>query len=164
MGSLLTGPVVLWLPIVVSAVIVFVASSIIHMGPFWHRRDYPQMPREAEALEALRPLAIPPGDYMVPRPRDMKEYRSAPFIEKLRAGPVAVLTVWPNGPASMARSLVLWFVYLLVVGVLVAAVSGYALPAGATYPVVFRLRPRSPSPATVSLCCRCRSGTGARGC
>jgi len=52
----------LWLPIVLSAVIVFMASSVIHMGPFWHRRDFPKMPRETEVLDALRPLAIPPGD------------------------------------------------------------------------------------------------------
>jgi len=49
----------LWLPILVSAVIVFVASSVIHMGPFWHRGDFAPMPRESEVLGALRPLAIP---------------------------------------------------------------------------------------------------------
>ena len=58
----------LWLPILLSAVIVFVMSSIIHMLSPWHRSDYPKMPREEEVRDALRPLAIPPGDYMVPRP------------------------------------------------------------------------------------------------
>jgi hypothetical protein len=65
----------LWLPILVSAVIVFVASSVIHMGPFWHRSDFPQMPRESEVLAALRPLAIPPGDYFIPRASGMQEMR-----------------------------------------------------------------------------------------
>jgi hypothetical protein len=139
MGSLLSGPALLWLPILVSAVIVYAASSLIHMGPFWHRGDYPPMPREEEAQAALRPLAIPPGDYMLPRAGDMKTYKTAQFTEKLRAGPVAILTVLPNGPFSMGRSLGQWFVYLLVVGVLVAAVTGYALPAGAGYPTVFKL-------------------------
>jgi hypothetical protein len=139
MDSLLTGPATLWLPILLSAVIVFVASSVIHMGPFWHRSDYPPMPREAEALAALRPLAIPPGDYTVPRAPDMKAYRTPEFTEKLRQGPVALVTVMPNGPISMGRSLGLWFVYLVVVGVLVAAVTGYALPSGSSYPRVFKL-------------------------
>ena len=30
----------LWLPIVLAAVIVFVASSVIHMAPLWHKNDY----------------------------------------------------------------------------------------------------------------------------
>jgi hypothetical protein len=130
---------VLWLPILLSAVIVFVASSVVHMGPFWHRGDYPAMPREAEVQAALRPLGIPPGDYMLPRAGNMKTYKTPEFTQKLQAGPVAILTVLPNGPFSMGRNLALWFVYLLVVGALVAAVAGIALPAGAPYPVVFRL-------------------------
>ena len=52
----------LWLPILLSAVIVFIASSIIHMGPFWHRGDYPKLPNEDGVLNALRPFAIPPGN------------------------------------------------------------------------------------------------------
>jgi hypothetical protein len=139
MSGALVGLATLWLPIVLSAVIVFLASSIIHMGPFWHRNDYPRMPREEEALSALRPLAIPPGDYMLPRAGSMKVYKSPAFIEKLRAGPVAILTVMPNGPLGMGRNLLQWFVFLLVLGVFVALVSGYALPPGTPYPRVFRL-------------------------
>ena len=63
----MTPVTALWLPILLSAVIVFVMSSIIHMASPWHKSDYPKMPREDEAMDALRPLAIPPGDYMVPR-------------------------------------------------------------------------------------------------
>lgn len=139
MGALTAGPATLWLPSLVSAVIVFVASSVIHMGPFWHRSDYPAVPRESEAQAALRPLAIAPGDYMLPRAPDMKAYKTPEFAEKLRSGPVALLTVLPNGPMSTGRSLAQWFVLLLVVGVLVGCVAGRALPAGASYPEVFRL-------------------------
>ena len=34
----------LWLPILLSAVIVFIASSIIHMAPLWHRNELPAPP------------------------------------------------------------------------------------------------------------------------
>jgi len=129
----------LWLPILVSAVIVFLASSVIHMGPLWHRNDYPKMPREAEVLEALRPLAIPPGDYFIPRAGGMKEYRSDEFREKLRRGPVAVLTVMPSGPITMNRSLVQWFLFLIVVEIFVALVSCRTLPFGTPYPRVFKV-------------------------
>ena len=56
------------IPILLSAVLVFVASSIIHMLLPWHHNDYPKLPNEDGVRDALRPLAIPPGDYMVPRP------------------------------------------------------------------------------------------------
>ena len=72
----------LWLPILLSAVIVFVASTVIHMGPFWHRGDFPPLPRESEVLSALRPFAIPPGDYFIPRVGGMEEMRSAEFKDK----------------------------------------------------------------------------------
>ncbi len=128
----------LWLPIVVSAAIVFVMSSIIHMASPWHKNDYPKMPREDEVTDALRPLAIPPGDYMVPRARSTEEMRSAEFAEKLRKGPVMILTMLPNGPFSMGRNLGLWFVYLVLVGFFAAYVAGRALPVGAEYMPVFR--------------------------
>jgi hypothetical protein len=135
---LMTGLHVLWLPILLSSVIVFVVSSLIHMVLPWHKSDYPKMPNEDKAMEALRPLAIPPGDYMVPRPSSREEMRSPDFLEKLNKGPVMVLTVMPNGPWSMGRNLILWFFYLVVVSLFSAYVAGRALPAGATFLHVFR--------------------------
>jgi hypothetical protein len=129
----------LWLPILLSAVIVFIASSVIHMTPLWHKSDFPQMPREAEALSALRPLAIPPGDYFIPRAAGMKDMRSPEFKEKLERGPVAVLTVMPNGMISMNRSLAQWFVFLIVVGIFSAYIAGRTLPPGTPYLRVFQI-------------------------
>ncbi|HLY53084.1 MAG TPA: hypothetical protein VKQ31_08755, partial [Steroidobacteraceae bacterium] len=99
----------LCLPIVVSAVIVFVVSSVIHMAPLWHRNDFPAMPRESEVLQALRPFAIPPGDYFIPRPGSRDEMRSREFQEKVTQGPVALMTVMPNGMFRMGSKLVQWF-------------------------------------------------------
>ncbi len=134
----MTGLNLLWLPIVVSAVFVFIASSIIHMALPWHKNDYPKMPREDEVLDALRPFAIPPGDYMVPRPARREDLKSPEFQEKLKKGPVMVVSVWPNGMMNMGRNLALWFVYLLVVGLFSAYIAGRALPPGTVYLQVFR--------------------------
>ena len=128
----------LWLPILLSAVFVYVASSLIHMLTPWHKSDYPKVPNEDKIMEALRPLSIPPGDYMIPRPSSMKDMRSPEFAEKRAKGPVLVMTVMPNGPVSMSSNLILWFVYSLIVGVFAAYVAGHALPVGAPYPSVFR--------------------------
>ena len=57
----MTSLTMLWLPILLSAVIVFVVSSLIHMASPWHKNDYPQVPNEDQVRNALRPLAIPPG-------------------------------------------------------------------------------------------------------
>jgi len=128
----------LWLPILLSSVIVFVASSVIHMALPWHKSDYPKVPNEDKVMDALRPLAIPPGDYMIPRPSKMQEMRSPEFIEKMNKGPVMIVTVLPNGPARMGRNLVLWFIYLAIVSLFAAYVAGRALPSGAEYLSVFR--------------------------
>ena len=135
----MTGLSALWLPILLSAVIVFVASSIIHMLLPWHKSEYPKVPDEDRARDALRPLAIPPGDYMIPRCETSQEMRSPEFAEKLRQGPVMVLTVMPNGPYSMGRNLILWFLYCMAIGVFAAYVTGRVLPAGAPYLRVFQI-------------------------
>lgn len=128
----------LWLPLVLSSVIVFIVSAIIHMAPLWHKNDYPRLKDEDKVMDALRPLAIPSGEYMIPRPANSKEMRSPEFDEKMKRGPVMMLTVWPNGPISMGKSLTLWFVYTVVIGIFCAYVSGRALPPGANYLHVFR--------------------------
>ena len=57
----------LWLPILLGAVFCFIASSIIHMAPLWHKNEYPQLPDEEKARAAIGALNVPPGDYMLPR-------------------------------------------------------------------------------------------------
>ena len=134
----MTGLAALWLPILLSGVIVFLTSFLIHMVLPWHKGDYPTLPKEAEFRAAVGPLAIPPGDYLVPRPSTGADMRSPEFVAKMTQGPVMVLTVRPNGPPDMGRSLGLWFGYSLVVGLFAAYVAGRALPVGATYLDVFR--------------------------
>jgi hypothetical protein len=129
----------LWLPILLSAVFNFVVSSILHMAVPWHRSDYPRMPNEDGVLDALRPLAIPPGDYMVPRPAGMDDMRSPQFAEKMQKGPVIVMTVMPNGQTSMGRNLGMWFAYLLVIAFFVAALAAATLGRGAHGRDVFHL-------------------------
>jgi hypothetical protein len=128
----------LWLPILLSAVIVFVVSSIIHMASPWHKNDYPRIPNEDQVRSALRPLAIPPGDYMIPRPASRDDLRSPEFAQKVEQGPNIIMTVLPNGPFSMKRNLILWFLYAVVVSVFAAYIAGRALTAGSPYLTVFR--------------------------
>jgi len=134
----MTGLAALWVPILLSAVIVFVVSSLIHMASPWHKSDYPKLPNEDRVMDVLRPLAIPPGDYMMPRPSSRQEMRSPQFAEKFKKGPVMMFTVMPGGSMAMGKNLAMWFLYAVVVGIFAAYVAGRALPPGAEYLHVFR--------------------------
>ena len=129
----------LWLPILASAAIVFVASSIIHMGPFWHRGECPALPDQDRVQDALRPFNLAPGEYMLPRAKDMKSMQEPAFVEKLKRGPVVLMTVIPSGPMSMSRHLVQWFIYTVVVSALSAYLAHATLPPDAPYLQVFRV-------------------------
>ena len=127
----------LWLPIVVAAVGVFIASSIIHMATPWHHGDFKPMPDQARALDALRSFDIRPGDYVLPHPQSPKDAASPEFAELARRGPTVMMSVLP-GQIVIAKNLVLWFVYCLVVALCAAYIAGEALPAGAALKKVFQ--------------------------
>jgi len=128
----------LWLPILLSAVLVFVVSSIIHMVLTYHRNDFDKLPAEDEVMEALRKFDLPPGNYVIPHAGSPKAMSSPEFIEKTTKGPVAFMTVMPSGPPSMTRELVQWFGYSVIVGIFAAYIAGRVLGPGAQYLAVFR--------------------------
>jgi hypothetical protein len=104
----------------------------------WHKNDYPKMPNEDKVMDSLRPFNIPPGDYMIPRPSSTKEMSSPEYIDKMKKGPVVILTVLPNGQSNMVSNLIQWFLFSIVVGIFAAYVAGRALLPNADYLQVFR--------------------------
>ncbi|MFO7653100.1 MAG: hypothetical protein R6X25_04680 [Candidatus Krumholzibacteriia bacterium] len=128
----------LWLPILVSAVLVFVASSIIHMVLSYHRNDFEPFPEEDRALAAFRGLAVPPGDYVAPYAGSAQAMKQPEYRERRRLGPVVIATVASGGSESLGKGLAQWFLYSVVVSVFAAYVAGRALGPGADYLDVFR--------------------------
>jgi hypothetical protein len=128
----------LWIPILLSAVIVFAVSSFIHMVLPYHRTDFGKIPSEDDVMDALRKFNIPPGDYVIPCAGSPKEMGTPEFVEKTTKGPVAFMTVIPSGPPKMGKSLVQWFLFCVVVGIFAAYIAGRALEPGAHYLSVFR--------------------------
>jgi hypothetical protein len=128
----------LWLPIVLSALIVFIASSIIHMVLPYHRSDYKQLPDEDRNLAALRPSGLKRGLYVFPycTPKDMK---TPAMQEKYNQGPVGFMTIYPNGVPVLPKFLFEWFGYCLIVGLFVAYVAAHTIPPGSNYLEVFRV-------------------------
>jgi hypothetical protein len=129
----------LWLPILVSAALVFVASSVIHMLLGYHNADYGTVPAEDDVQSALRKFSLPPGDYMLPCAQSTKDMQSQTFLDKMNKGPVVVMTVMGNGPTSMGRNLALWFVYCVVVSLFAGYVAGVVLAPGTHYLMIFRI-------------------------
>jgi hypothetical protein len=128
----------LWMPILLSAVMVFVASSVIHMILTYHRSDYGKLSAEDAVMEALRKYRIPPGDYMVPCATGPKSMKDPGFLEKIKKGPVIIMTVMKSGSFGMGGQLAQWFLYCVVVSVFSGYVAGRALPTGTDYISVFR--------------------------
>jgi hypothetical protein len=132
-------PVVsLAIPILLSAVFVFIASSIIHMVLPIHRNDFRKLSDEDNVMEALRRFKIAPGDYLMPAPGSPAAMKDPAFLAKRDKGPIVVMTVLPPGPPSMGMNLVQWFLYSVLVSVFAAYIAGRALGPGAHYLEVFR--------------------------
>jgi hypothetical protein len=128
----------LWLPILVSAVLVFAWSSVVHMVLGYHRGDYAKLPNEDAVMEALRNAGVAPGNYHFPHVASPKEMSSPAFVEKRTKGPVGLLNVIPSGPPALGKSLAMWFAFSVVVGVFVAYLTGRAFGPDTPYLTVFR--------------------------
>ena len=128
----------LWLPIVLSAIFVFIASFIMHMILPYHRGDYRQLPDEEKLLTTLRGAALIRGLYIFPFGTH-KDMKSPAMIEKYKQGPVGTMTIFPTGPVNMPKFLAMWFAYCLVVGFFTAYLTGLTVAPGARYLAVFRV-------------------------
>jgi hypothetical protein len=129
----------LWMPIVGSAVIVFVASSVIHMALPYHKSDYQKLSNEEKVMDAIRAAGVAPGSYHFPRCESHKDMKNPEYVAKLNKGPIGLLTVMPSGQPNMGKYLGAWFAYCLVVSVFVAYLTGRTLAAGTPYLAVFRV-------------------------
>jgi len=117
----------LWLPILLSAVFVFVVSSILHMVLPIHKSDHKGFSNEEGLLGALREKGLAPGTYMFPFPKSMKDMGSPEMRAKYEQGPVGFMTVFPNGAPAIGKNLLQWFLYSILVSVFVAYIGWFAL-------------------------------------
>jgi hypothetical protein len=132
LGSLL-------LPIVLSAVFVFITSSLVHMVFKYHASDYTRLPNEDAVRAAIRSGNPGPAQYIIPYAASMKEMDAPDMKQKYLDGPVAVLNIKRPGVYSMGPSLAQWFAFTLAVSLFVAYAAAHALPAGTPYLTVFRV-------------------------
>lgn len=129
----------LWLPILLSAVFVFILSSLIHMVFKWHNSDYRALPGEEEVRAALLKANPAPGQYVLPHCLDPKDMEKEEVRQKFLEGPVGLIYLQAKGLPRIGGSLVLWFIFNVVLGVFVAYLLSRTLSAGTPYLQVFRV-------------------------
>jgi len=119
---------VIWLPVIVTAVAIFIASSLIHMVFKWHNSDYKKLGNEDDVRAVIRAGSPAPGLYILPHCADMKDMAGEAMQKKYIEGPVAMLTVRPSGSPGMGKPLVLWFVLSLAIAAIAACMAAGAYP------------------------------------
>lgn len=129
----------LWMPIVVSAVLVFIASSLIHMVFKWHDADYRKLANEEEVAAAIRAGGATPGGYMIPHCGHGTDFKKPENVKKFEEGPVALITLRPPGAPKMGGTLAQWFVLILVVNAIAAYVAQKTLGPQAPFLQVCRV-------------------------
>lgn len=125
----------LWLPILVSAALVWIASAIVWMVMPWHKTDFKPTSDEEGARAALKGLA--PGNYMLPFCQGPADFKDPELQRKLAEGPQAFITVVPNGMPQMGGKLVKTLVFYFVVSVFCAHIVAQAVTAGSGQLAVF---------------------------
>ena len=129
----------LWLPILLSAVFVFVASSLVHMVFKWHNSDYHGLPNEDEVRAAITKGSPAPGQYILPYCKDHKDMGSEAMQTKYKVGPVGFLILRAPGPMNMGSSLSQWFLFCLLVSLFAGYLAAHTLVPGTHYLQVFRV-------------------------
>ena len=129
----------LWMPIVVSAVLVFVASSLIHMVLQWHKSEYKGFANEDEVRAAINKHPAAPGKYVVPYCLGPKDMQDPAKVQKFIEGPVGIMLVRASGAPGMGKTLGQWFVFALVVAFASGYVASRTLAPGTDYLEVFRV-------------------------
>jgi hypothetical protein len=130
----------LWLPIILSGVIVFIASALAWTVLPHHKKEWTGLKDEAGVLDALRKSGAAPGLYMFPWTDDPKERRSEAMKKRWVEGPAGMLTI-VNGASmlNMGPMMMKSLVFNIVVAFFAAYVAHHALASGAEYLKVFRI-------------------------
>lgn len=120
----------LWMPILVAAVAVWIASALAWMLLPHHKGDFKPLPNEDGMMDSVRRLSIPPGLYFFPHMKDCNKMKNDPVAkEKFEKGPHGMLQVWPpDAFGKMGRNMALSFVFYVFVGVCVAYMATMGIP------------------------------------
>lgn len=128
----------LWLLILVSAGVVWIASAIVWMALPHHKRDFINLPDEDAFSDFLRRSGIKPGNYVFPDFRGREAMKNEKICKQLETGPVGHLSIWPT-PLTMGGKLIATFLVYLAISTVIAYLTRVALPGAAPFAKVFQI-------------------------
>ena len=128
----------LWLAIVLAGVLCWVASALIHMLFKYHNADYKALSNEGDVAKALGADSPEPALYTLPHCADMSQMAEESMQKKFSNGPVAMITVLPNGMPPMGKLLGQQLLFFVFGSLFIAYLASMSLVGGADYMVVFR--------------------------
>lgn len=129
----------LWMPILLGSALAWIASALIHTLLKYHNSDYRQLANEDQVAAAIRQGSPQPGLHSMPHCTDMSQMGDPAMQQKFKDGPVAFVTVFPNGLPNMGKLVGQQFLYFLLGSALIAWCASLALAPGAAYLSVFTL-------------------------
>ena len=128
----------LWLPIVLSAAGVWIASFLTWTVLPTHKGDFIGLPDETKFIDTVRGMGVNPGNYGFPHFACHKDANTPEAKAMWKDGPVGFITVMSN-PTSMGPRMLASFMLNLIVAFLIAYVAAESLPKGATFAKVFQV-------------------------
>lgn len=129
----------LLLPALVSAVLVFIASSLVHMVIQWHKSEYRKLSNEDEVRAALNKGGASAGQYITPHCKDSKSMNDPELKRRMEEGPIATIWLRQPGPMKLGPFLGKWFVYSFVISLVAGYVASITCGPAADYMTVFRI-------------------------
>ncbi len=115
--------------VLLSSVLVFIVSTIIHTVLKWHESDYAALTPEQERAFA----AFPSGSFYSPHRKNSPSHQA--WQERCKREPAVMIRVRSSKHAehpTMGIHLSLWFLYVLVVSAVTAYAETLAKPAHST--------------------------------
>ena len=128
----------LWLAIFVAGFLCWLASALIHMLLKYHNADYKELSNEEEVSTALRASAPTPALYNLPYCADIQDMSEKAMQDKFTAGPVAMVSVMPNGMPAMGKLLFQQILFFIFGSVLIGYLASLAMISGTDYLIVFK--------------------------
>ncbi len=116
----------LWLPILVSGVVVWIASFVFWMAIGHHNKDVQAIPGEKEFKETINRLNIQPGNYGFPDFHSCKGMSKEEKMKLYDSRPMGLLRVW--APVNMGVNMLLTFLFYLITSTVIGYLGWAALP------------------------------------
>jgi hypothetical protein len=128
----------LGLPILLSAIAVFVASFLAWVVIGHHTPDWNELPDEEATITLLQKSGAKAGQYMFPMMRSKEQMADESKQRRMDSGPWGTVNIWAR-PVNMGRNLLQTFVFYLVASFFVGYLGTLALDPGASFSRVFQV-------------------------